>query len=120
MKKKARVKQQRAVRTMLARRYAVGFALALGAGFAMAADEDTTSFEGPEGAGNNWIEFGAGGMFTSGNQSQAEQLRRHSDSVFGGISDFHFQKEIAKATTFSLDGRGIVDEHDYRLSFGLK
>lgn len=119
MKKKARVKQQRAVRTILTRRYAVGFALALGAGFAAAAD-DTTSFEGPEGAGNNWIKFGAGAMFTSGNQSQAEQTRRHSDSVFGGISDFHFQKEIAKATTFSLDGRGIVDEHDYRLGFGLK
>jgi hypothetical protein len=120
MKKKARVKQQRAVRALLARRYAVGFALALGAGFATAADEDTTSFEGPEEAGSNWVEFGAGGMFTSGNQSQAEQMRRHSDGGFGGISDLHFQKEIAKATTFSLDGRGLVDEHDYQLGFGLK
>jgi hypothetical protein len=120
MKKKARVKQQRAVRAMLARRYAVGVALALGAGFAMAADDDTTSFEGPEGAGSNWIELGAGGMFTSGNQSQAEQNRRLSGGVFGGISDLHFQKEIAKATTFSLDGRGLLDEHDYRFGLGLK
>jgi len=104
---------------MLARRYAVGFALALGASFATAA-EDTTSFEGPEGAGNNWIELGAGGMFTSGNQSQAEQNHHLSDGGFGGISDLHFQKEIAKATTFSLDGRGLVDEHDYKLGFGLK
>jgi hypothetical protein len=120
MKKKARVKQQRAVRTILARRYAVGFALALGASFATAADEDPTSFDGPEGAGSNWIELGAGGMFTSGNQSQAEQNHRLSDGVFGGISDLHFQKEIAKATTFSLDGRGLADEHDYRLSLGLK
>lgn len=105
---------------MLAGRYAVGFALALGAGFATAADEDTTSFEGPEGAGSNWIEFGAGGMFTSGNQSQAEQNHRLADGPFGGISDLHFQKEIAKGTTFSLDGRGLVDEHDYKLSFGVK
>lgn len=120
MKKKARVKQQRAMRAVLAQRYAVGFALALGAGVATAADEDTTSFEGPEGAGSNWIELGAGGMFTSGNQSQAEQNHRLSDGVFGGISDLHFQKEIAKATTFSLDGRGIVDEHDYRFGLGLK
>lgn len=118
MKKKARVKQQRAARALLAQRYAVGFALALGAGFAAAAEADPTSFEGPEDAGKNWIEFGAGGFFTSGNQSQAEQNHRHADGVFGGISDLHFEKEIAKATTFSLDGRGIVDEHDY--SFGLK
>ena len=119
MKKKARIKQHRAVRAILAKRYAVGFALALGAGFATAA-EDTTSFEGPEGVGNNWIELGAGGMFTSGNKAQAEQSRHFSDGVFGGITDFHLQKEIAKATTFSLDGRGIVDEHDYKLGFGLK
>src|SRR5882672_7598803 len=119
MKKKARVKQQRAARALLARRYAVGFALALGAGFAMAAEEaDPTSFEGPEDAGKNWVEFGAGCYFTSGNQSQAEQNHRHADGVIGGISDLHYEKEIAKATTFSLDGRGIVDEHDY--SFGLK
>ena len=58
-------------------------------------------------------------MFTSGNQSQAEQARRLSEGPFGGIS-FTFPKEIAKATTFSLDGRGIVDEHDYQLGFGLK
>lgn len=105
---------------MLTRPYAVGCALVLGAGFATAAAEDTTSFEGPEEAGGNWIEFGAGGMFTSGNQSQAEQNRHLSAGGFGGISDLHFQKEIAKATTFSLDGRGLVDEHDYQLSFGVK
>lgn len=120
MKKKARVKQQRAARALLAQRYAVGIVLALGAGFAVAAEEDPTSFEGPEEAGSNWIEFGAGGMFTSGNQSQAEQNHRLSDGGFGGITDLHFQKDIAKATTFSLDGRGLVDEHDYKLSFGLK
>jgi hypothetical protein len=120
MKKKARVKQQRAGRTMLARRYAVGIALAFGAGFAGAAEDDTTSFEGPEEAGSNWIELGGGGVFTSGNQAQAEQSRRFSDGVFGGISDLHFQKEIAKATTFSLDGRGIFAEHDYQFGFGVK
>ncbi len=120
MKKKARIKQQRTVRTMLSRHYAVGFVLALGAGFATAADEGNASFEGPEGVGNNWIELGAGGMFTSGNKAQAEQSRRFSYGVFGGITDFHLQKEIAKATTFSLDGSGIEDEHDYKLGFGVK
>jgi hypothetical protein len=108
------------MRAMLGQRYAVGMALALGAGWATAAEEDTTSFEGPEEAGSNWVEFGAGGVFTSGNQAQAEQNRRLGGGVFGGISDLHFQKEIAKGTTFSLDGRGLADEGDYRFSLGLK
>jgi len=60
MKKKARVKHQRAIRALLSGRYAVGIALALGSGFASGADKDTSNFEGPEGAGNNWIELGAG------------------------------------------------------------
>ena len=120
MKKKARVKQQRATRALLSRHYAVGITLALGAGLAAAADKDTSNFEGPDGAGNNWIELGAGGVFTSGNKAQTEQSRRISERAFGGIQDLHLQKEIAKATTFSLDGRGIFDEHDYKLGFGVK
>jgi len=124
MKKKARVKQQRAHRNMLARRYAAAIVLALGASWAGAADEDPAdspvNFEGPEDAGSNWIELGAGGMYSSGNNAQAEQRRRVSENVFGGIEDLHFSKEIAKLTTLSLDGRGIYDENDYRFGLGLK
>ena len=120
MKKKARVKQQRATRALLSRRHAVSMALALGVGLATAADKDTSNFEGPESAGNNWIELGAGGVFTSGNKAQAEQSRRFSDGAFGGIQDLHFQQEITKGTTLSLDGRSFFDEHDYKLGFGVK
>ncbi len=120
MKKKARVKQQRAFRAMLAKRYAVGLALAFGAGLAVAEDEDATIFEGPEDAGNNWIEIGAGGMTTFGNRAQAEQNRRLSQGVYGGITDLHFEKQIAKATMFTLDGRGLAGENDYSLSFGIE
>ncbi len=105
---------------MLSRQYAVSVAMAIGAGLSTAAEKDTANFEGEEGAGSNWIELGAGSIFTSGNKAQAEQSRRISEGAFGGIQDLHFQKEIAKATTFSLDARGIVDEHDYKLGFGMK
>jgi hypothetical protein len=122
MKKKARVRQRRAARTMaLSRRVAFGVALAFAAGAAATGAEEEAAKSGEtEGAGGNWIELGAGGLFTSGNQSQAEQARRLSEGAFGGIQDLHFQREIAKATTFSLDGRGILDEHDYRFALGLK
>lgn len=120
MKKKVRVKQQRAARALLARRYVFGFALACSAGWGVAADADATSFEGPEGAGSNWVEFGLGGMFTSGNQSQAEAARRQPEGVVGGIQDLHYQTEIAKNTVLSLDGHGLYDWNDYRLNLGLK
>ncbi len=120
MKKKARVKQQRAARAMLSRRYVVGITLALGAGLATGAEKDASNFEGGEGSGNNWIELGAGGVFTSGSRAQAEQSRRLSEGVFGGIQDLHFQKALTNATTFSVDGRGIFDEHDYKLVLGVK
>jgi hypothetical protein len=119
MKKKARVKQQRAYRTMLARRYAVGIVLAFGVGFAGAEDEEPNYFEGPAEAGNNWVEFGLGGMFTSDNQGQAEQNLRHSEGAFGGIQDLHYQKDVAKDVVLSLDGRALFNQHDYQLSLGL-
>jgi hypothetical protein len=112
MKKKARVKQQRAYWTMLARRYAVGIALAFGVGFARAEEEEPNYFEGPTEAGSNWVEFGLGGMFTSGNQGQAEQNRRLSEGAFGGLQDLHYQKEIAKDVVLALDGRALFNQHD--------
>jgi hypothetical protein len=104
-------------------RHAVELILAVGTGLATAADSEVDpalSFEGPEDAGNNWVEFGLGGMSASGNRAQAEQWRRVSENVFGGIEDLHFQKDIAKATVFTLDGRGIYDENDYRFGLGVK
>jgi hypothetical protein len=119
MKKKARVKLQRVRRAWLARRSAIGIALAFGVGFAGAEDEEQNYFEGPEEAGSNWVEFGLGGFFTSGNRAQAEQNRRLADGPFGGIQDLHFQTDAGKGITLTLDGRALVDLHDYKLSLGL-
>jgi hypothetical protein len=76
-------------------------------------------FEGGTNAYNNWIEFGVGGFFTSGNKSQFQQQNQITGGAFGGIQDLHIQEQIAKGTTMTLDGRGIFDEHDYKLNLAL-
>ena len=67
-----------------------------------------------------WIEFGGGGVITSG--SKAEFRKRHptSGSVFGGIEDFHYQGEVSKDTTLAIDGHSIFDDKNYKLSFDLQ
>ena len=123
MKKKSRVKNQRVKRagSTLSTPCMVGAALLVGAGFASAEDtKDTSNFEGSPEAGNNWVELSAGGMLSSGSNAQAEQSRRLPNSAFGGIEDLHFQKDVSKGVTFSLDGRAIYDNNDYGLSLGLK
>jgi hypothetical protein len=77
-------------------------------------------FEGGTNTYNNWVELSAGAFLTKGSQAQAEQNHRLNDGVFGGIEDLHFQQNVATNTTFSLDGRALFDNHDYRLTLGLK
>jgi hypothetical protein len=77
-------------------------------------------FEGGADTYKNWIEFGVGGFITRGNKAQFQERSQYPDGAFGGISDFHYQTDVAKGTTMSLDGRGIFDNHDYKLSLDLK
>src|SRR5579864_2770592 len=76
-------------------------------------------FEGGTNSYNNWIDLSAGGFLTGGNKAQAQQQHQTSTGAFGGIEDLHFQGDVAKGTTFTLDGRSIFDNHDYDLSLGL-
>src|SRR5437868_5805374 len=76
-------------------------------------------FEGGTNSYNNWIDISAGGFFKGGNEAQAQQQHHTSTGAFGGIEDLHFQGDVAKGTTFTLDGRSIFDNHDYDLSLGL-
>jgi hypothetical protein len=76
-------------------------------------------FEGGTNTYNNWIDISAGGFITGGNKAQAQQQHQTSTGAFGGIEDLHFQGDVAKGTTFTLDGHSIFDNHDYDLSLGL-
>src|ERR1017187_5072704 len=108
-------------------RWAFWPAFLVGVSLGMAAETNTPAaavaapmaseqmFEGGTNAYNNWIEFGVGGFFTTGNKSQFQQRNQITGGAFGGIEDLHIQQQIAKGTTMTLDGRGIFDEHDYKL-----
>jgi hypothetical protein len=76
-------------------------------------------FEGGTKSYNNWIELGGGGFITSGNKAQFQQMHQNAAGSFGGISDFHYQRDLDKTTALTADGRALFDEHDYRLSLGV-
>ena len=77
-------------------------------------------FEGGTNTYNNWVELSVGGLMVHGNTAQAQQRYQLSNEPFGGISDLHLQQDIAKGTTFSLDGHSLFDQHDYKLILGLQ
>lgn len=101
--------------------YVVGASL-LAAAHSRAADGVTPEqwFEGGTNTYNNWIELSAGGLVTDGNKAQAEQQERLNNGAFGGIEDLHYQTEVAKQTTLTLDGHAIVDNHNYKAALGLQ
>jgi hypothetical protein len=69
---------------------------------------------------NNWIELSAGDLVTDGNKAQAEQRERLNGGAFGGIQDLHYQTEIAKKTTLTIDGHSIFDNHNYSVGLGVQ
>ena len=77
-------------------------------------------FEGGDESFSNWIEFTFGGFFTRGNRAEAQSRHQLRDGPFGGIQDLHYETEVAKGTRFTLDGRALFDERDYRLSLALE
>lgn len=111
---------------VLIRRLVVGTSLLTCGLQAQAADTNAVKltpeqmFEGGEKAYDNWVELSVGGVGTSGNKAQAKQRLRYDGGVFGGIEDLHMQGTVATNTTFTIDGRGLVDLNDYRLTLGLK
>jgi hypothetical protein len=77
-------------------------------------------YEGGTNSYDNWIELSTGGMMTQGNSAQTQQRERLNPGPFGGIEDLHYQTEVAKKTTFTIDGRAIADNHDYKLGLKLE
>ncbi len=77
-------------------------------------------FEGGTNSYNNWIEFSTGGLLTSGNRASFQQQHQMFGGAFGGIEGFHFGTNLDKTTTMTLDGRGIFDEHDYKLKLDIE
>ncbi|MGD0744293.1 MAG: hypothetical protein ABSA45_03975 [Verrucomicrobiota bacterium] len=76
-------------------------------------------FEGGTNTYSNWIELSTGALLTQGYANGAEQRERLNTGVFGGITDLHYEDQVDKKTTFTLDGHSIFDDHDYSVGLGL-
>ena len=68
---------------------------------------------------NNWVDFGVGHFFVSGDEAQFQQRHQQRAGTFGGIQDFHFETPFQKKGLFTVDGRGMFDDHDYDITLGL-
>ncbi len=75
-------------------------------------------FEGGTNAYNNWLDLGVGGYFIDGNHRQFQQQHQLPTGIYGGIEDFHYQGDVKKGTSFTLDGR-VMSDNDYRLNLGV-
>ncbi|HYA78997.1 MAG TPA: hypothetical protein VED19_00645, partial [Candidatus Nitrosopolaris sp.] len=103
-------------------RYVIGASLiVLGAPAAWAGDAITPQqwYEGGTNSYSNWIELSSGALLTQGYANQAVQGSQLNTGVFGGIADLHYEDQVAKKTTFTLDGHSIFDDHDYSVGLGL-
>jgi hypothetical protein len=68
----------------------------------------------------NWVEFGVGGNFVNGSRAQfQEQNGTPATGAYGGIEAFHFELPFNQKGLFTLDGRGIFDNHDYSIQLAL-
>jgi len=76
-------------------------------------------YEGGTNSYNNWVEFSAGEFILTGRKPQFQQDQRVQGRTFGGIEDFHYTEQLDKKTTFTVDGRALPDENDYKLKLDL-
>jgi hypothetical protein len=76
-------------------------------------------YEGGTNAYNNWIELAVGGFAVNGNQAQFQQSLQSLTGPLGGISDFHYQADLNKTTTATVDGHALFDLNDYQLKLGV-
>jgi hypothetical protein len=75
-------------------------------------DESATTF-------TNWLDLGLGGLFLDGDKAWFQQRNGTRSGGFGGIEDFHWESQLTKSTSLEVDGRLVIDNHDYALRYEL-
>ncbi|MEI9961537.1 MAG: hypothetical protein WDM76_10535 [Limisphaerales bacterium] len=80
---------------------------------------DATDLETAPGDFNNWITLGVGSTFVSGDKAQFQHQHDTKTGPYGGVEDFHWQEFVGKKGMFTVDGRGIFDNHDYSIRLDL-
>jgi hypothetical protein len=88
-------------------------------GMATPDGKSTTTEEQPE-EYKNWIELGIGGIITDGDTAQFEQAHHlPGDQAYGGIQDMHYEQNIGKNATLTVDGHALWDINDYDIKVEL-
>lgn len=60
------------------------------------------------------------GAFVSGDVAQFQQRQRVPENFSGGIDDLQFSTEIAEDTYLEVEGRAILDNHDYLFHLNIE
>lgn len=64
----------------------------------------------------NWISVSAGGVDVSGDNAAFLQRHGLKRDFFGGIEDFHFERDVGNNSLLVIEGRGLIDNNDYRFT----
>lgn len=65
---------------------------------------------------NNWLDLSLGGIHVEGDAPQFQHHQQFEKGVFGGIEDFHYERRIGKKGSAQVDGSGIYDQNNYKMS----
>ncbi|MCC6235641.1 MAG: hypothetical protein IT580_23595, partial [Verrucomicrobiales bacterium] len=83
------------------------------------ADAEPAALEAAPGDFRNWFNVSVGGLIVDGNKAAAQRRLGLPASAFGGVEDFHFEKDIGKRGIFKVDGRSMFDNEDYAVRLEL-
>jgi len=65
----------------------------------------------------NWIDFGVGGTIVNGSQAEFQRrLQLPGGTAFGGVEQFHYERDVGEYSLFQVDGRGIFNQDDYSIT----
>src|SRR3954468_16557265 len=67
----------------------------------------------------NYVKVSATGATLSGSHAAFQNRTQISKNGAGGIEAFNYTAEVAKATTFQIDGRALPGAEDYLAQFKL-
>jgi hypothetical protein len=67
----------------------------------------------------NWFDVSVGIITINGDDAQFARRKQMPEGVFGGVESFHWEQDVGKRGLFTIDGRGLVDHHDYAVRLEL-
>ena len=77
--------------------------------------EEPVAVDAAPGDFRNWFNVSVGGLIVDGDKNAARQRLGLPTSAFGGVEEFHFEKDVGKKGLFKVDGRSLFDNGDYNV-----